>query len=58
MLKIPTGVVMQKKIRRCANEFWIKLSQKIQIVANIRNICGMYNGIIKVRGQVKKRSPL
>ena len=36
---------VQQTARRYANEYWIQLSQDIQIAAITRNIRGMYDGI-------------
>ena len=36
---------VQQTARRCVNEFWVELSQKIQLAANTENILGMYDGI-------------
>ena len=45
--------------RRCANEYWSKLSENIQIAAATGNIRGMYDGIKKALGPVQnKTAPL
>ena len=36
--------------RRCANEYWTELSERIQMAAVTGNIRGMYNGIKKALG--------
>ena len=46
---------VQQRARRCANEFWVELSQKIQLAANTGNIRGMYGGIKKAMGPVQRR---
>ena len=38
---------VQQTARRCANKFWVELSQKIQLAANTGNISKMYDGIKK-----------
>ena len=38
---------VEQTVRRCANKFWVELSQKIQLAANTGNIRGMYDGIKK-----------
>ena len=45
---------VQQTARRCANEFWVELSQKIQLAANTGHIHGMYDGIKKAMGQVQR----
>ena len=47
---------IQQTARRCANEFWVELSQKIQLAANTSNSRGMYDGIKKAIGPVQKMS--
>ena len=36
------------------NEFWVELSQKIELAENIGNIRGMYDGIKKTIGPVQR----
>ena len=43
---------VQQTARRCANEFWVELSQKIQFDANTGNIRGIYDDIKKAMGPV------
>ena len=49
----------RKAARRCANDYWMKLSQEIQQAADTGNIRGMYEGIKKATGPTsKKTAPL
>ena len=45
---------VQQTARKCANEFWVELSQKIQLAANTGNIREMYEGIKKAIGPVQR----
>ena len=50
---------VQQTARRCANEYWIQLSQDIQTAAITGNIRGMYDGIKKALGPTQsKTAPL
>lgn len=50
---------VQLTARRCANEYWTELSEKIQTAAATGNIRGMYNGIKEALGPVhSKTAPL
>lgn len=42
--------------RRCANEYWTELSQKIQMATAIGNIRGMYDGIKTALGPTQSRT--
>ena len=49
----------QSTARRCANEYWTELSQRIQTAAAIGNIRGMYDGIKTALGPTQsKTAPL
>ena len=49
----------RRTARRCANDYWMKLSQEIQQAADSGNIRGMYEGIKKATGPTsKKTAPL
>ena len=45
---------VRQSARRCANEYWVELSQKIQLAANTGNIREMYDGIKKAMGPVQR----
>ena len=50
---------VQQTARRCANEYWVQLSEDIQIAAVTGNIRGMYDGIKKALGPTQsKTAPL
>ena len=50
---------VQHIARRCANEYWTDLSEKIQTAAATGNIRGMYDGIKKALGPTQsKTAPL
>ena len=49
----------RKSARRCANDYWLKLSQDIQHAADTGNIRGVYDGIRKATGPtIRKTAPL
>ena len=49
----------QQTARRCANEYWVQLSEDIQLAAITGNIRGMYDGIKKAIGPSQcKTAPL
>ena len=48
---------VQQTARRCANAFWVELSQNFQLAANTGNIRGMYDGIKKAIGPVQRITP-
>ena len=49
----------QQLARRCANEYWMKLSSLIEEASNTGNARGMYEGIKQATGpNVKKIAPL
>ena len=41
---------IQQATRKCANEFWVELSQTIQLATNTGNIHGVYDGVKKAIG--------
>ena len=50
---------VQQTARRCANEYWVQLSEDIQLAAITGNIRGMYDGIKKATGPSQcKTAPL
>ena len=50
---------VQQTARRCANEYWVQLSEDIQVAAVTGNIRGMYDGIKKALGPTQcKTAPL
>ena len=50
---------VQQTARRCANEYWIHLSEEIQVASLTGNIRGMYEGIKKAFGPTQsKTAPL
>ena len=50
---------VQQTARRCANEYWIHLSEGIQVASLTGNIRGMYEGIKKAFGPTQsKTAPL
>ena len=50
---------VQQAPRRCANEYWTRISQEIQTAAITGNIRGMYDGIKKALGPTQcKTAPL
>ena len=50
---------VQQTARRCANEYWVQLSEDIQLAAVTGNIRGMYDGIKKALGPTQcKTAPL
>ena len=50
---------VQQTARRCANEYWLQLSEDIQLAAVTGNIRGMYDGIKKALGPTQcKTAPL
>ncbi|XP_066294595.1 uncharacterized protein [Branchiostoma lanceolatum] len=50
---------VKQTARRCANEYWSKLSEDIHIAAIIGNIRGMYDGIKRALGPTQsKTAPL
>ena len=50
---------VQQTARRCANEYWLQLSDSIQSAADTGNIRGMYEGIKKAIGPTQsKTAPL
>ena len=46
----------KRSSRRCANDYWINLSQDIQKAADTGNIRGVYDGIKKAVGPAPKKS--
>ena len=46
----------KRSSRRCANDYWINLSQDIQKAADTGNIRGIYEGIKKAVGPAPKKS--
>uniref|UniRef100_A0A2C9KAG3 Endonuclease/exonuclease/phosphatase domain-containing protein n=1 Tax=Biomphalaria glabrata TaxID=6526 RepID=A0A2C9KAG3_BIOGL len=49
----------QRTARICANEYWVELSESIQLAAQVGNIRGMYEGIQKALGPSQnKTTPL
>uniref|UniRef100_A0A2C9M8M8 Uncharacterized protein n=1 Tax=Biomphalaria glabrata TaxID=6526 RepID=A0A2C9M8M8_BIOGL len=49
----------QRTARICANEYWVELSENIQLAAQVGNIRGMYEGIKKALGPSQnKTTPL
>ncbi len=49
----------RKAARRCANDYWTKLSEEVQQAAETGNIRGMYEWIRKATGPTsKKTAPL
>ena len=49
----------QQTARRCANDYWLQLSDNIQQASDSGNIRGMYEGIKQATGKsLKKTAPL
>ena len=49
----------QQTARRCANDYWLQLSDNIQLASDSGNIRGMYEGIKQATGKpTKKTAPL
>ena len=49
----------QQLTRRCANEYWVKLSSSNEEASNTGNARGMYEGIKQATGpNIKKIAPL
>ncbi|XP_038062349.1 uncharacterized protein LOC119732818 [Patiria miniata] len=49
----------QQTARRCANNYWLKLSSRIQAASDAGDIRGMYEGIKQATGpSIKKTAPL
>ncbi|KAI8505331.1 hypothetical protein Bbelb_174400 [Branchiostoma belcheri] len=49
----------QQTSRRCANNYWVQLSERIQVASDIGNIRKMYEGIKQATGKtIKKCAPL
>ena len=46
----------QESARRCANDYWLKLSQRIQADADYGNTGGMYAGIKQATGPITTKS--
>ena len=47
---------VQQTARRCANEYWIHLSEEIQLASLTGNIRGMYEGIKKAFGPTQSKT--
>ena len=51
--------IAQRTARGCANDYWLKLCERIQNSADCGNVSGMYDGIKKAVGPtVRKMAPL
>uniref|UniRef100_A0A2C9LX88 Uncharacterized protein n=1 Tax=Biomphalaria glabrata TaxID=6526 RepID=A0A2C9LX88_BIOGL len=46
----------QRTARICANEYWVELSESIQLAAQVSNIRGMYEGIKKALGPSQNKT--
>ena len=46
----------QQTARRCANDYWLQLSQNIQRASDTGNVRAMYEGIKQATGKPKKKS--